>query len=85
MMRIVDILYGLPNILLVVLLAVAVDGITTRAGADLSRFPTREKLHRWLMGPLMRELIGRVEGRRLYEQVGRRLELVERVTEGSRA
>jgi oligopeptide transport system permease protein len=36
MMRIVDILYGLPNVLLVVLLAVAVDGIITRAGADLS-------------------------------------------------
>jgi ABC-type dipeptide/oligopeptide/nickel transport system permease subunit len=36
MMRIVDILYGLPNILLVVLLAVAVDGLTERFGADLS-------------------------------------------------
>jgi oligopeptide transport system permease protein len=36
MMRIVDILYGLPNILLVVLLAVAVDGLTERMGADLS-------------------------------------------------
>jgi len=32
MMRIVDILYGLPAILLVVLLAVAVDGIRQRAG-----------------------------------------------------
>jgi oligopeptide transport system permease protein len=36
MMRIVDILYGLPNVLLVVLLAVAVDGIIERAGADLA-------------------------------------------------
>lgn len=36
MMRGVDILYGLPNILLVVLLAVAVDGVVTRAGADLT-------------------------------------------------
>jgi oligopeptide transport system permease protein len=36
MMRIVDILYGLPNILLVVLLAVAVDGVVMRAGADLA-------------------------------------------------
>lgn len=36
MMRIVDILYGLPNILLVVLLAVAVDGLTERFEADLS-------------------------------------------------
>ncbi|MCI0366674.1 MAG: ABC transporter permease [Phycisphaerales bacterium] len=32
MMRVVDVLYGLPNILLVVLLAVAVDGLA--AGAD---------------------------------------------------
>ena len=36
MMRIVDILYGLPNILLVVLLAVAVDGIVERHGADIT-------------------------------------------------
>jgi ABC-type dipeptide/oligopeptide/nickel transport system permease subunit len=36
MMRIVDILYGLPNILLVVLFAVAVDGLISRAGADIS-------------------------------------------------
>ena len=36
MMRIVDILYGLPNVLLVVLLAVAVDGMIERAGADLA-------------------------------------------------
>ena len=36
MMRIVDILYGLPNILLVVLLAVAVDGLIMRAGGDLA-------------------------------------------------
>jgi ABC-type dipeptide/oligopeptide/nickel transport system permease subunit len=36
MMRIVDILYGLPNILLVVLLAVAVDGLIMRAGTDLA-------------------------------------------------
>ena len=36
LMRIVDILFGLPSILLVVLLAVAVDGIIERRGADLS-------------------------------------------------
>lgn len=36
LMRIVDILFGLPSILLVVLLAVAVDGIVERQGADLS-------------------------------------------------
>ncbi len=36
MMRIVDILYGLPAILLVVLLAVASDGVIDRAGGDLS-------------------------------------------------
>ncbi|MCP3904208.1 MAG: ABC transporter permease [Planctomycetes bacterium] len=36
MMRIVDILFGLPNILLVVLLAVAVDGLLERGGFDLS-------------------------------------------------
>ena len=36
MMRLVDILYGLPNILLVVLLAVAVDGILARAGREVS-------------------------------------------------
>lgn len=36
MMRTVDVLYGLPNILLVVLLAVAVDGITERLGAEPS-------------------------------------------------
>lgn len=35
LMRIVDILFGLPSILLVVLLAVAVDGLIERAGADL--------------------------------------------------
>jgi oligopeptide transport system permease protein len=35
LMRIVDILFGLPSILLVVLLAVAVDGIIERQGADL--------------------------------------------------
>ena len=35
MMRIVDILYGLPAILLVVLLAVAVDGVRQRAGWTL--------------------------------------------------
>jgi len=34
MMRIVDILYGLPSILLVVLLAVAVDGLLDRLGED---------------------------------------------------
>lgn len=34
MMRIVDILYGLPNVLLVVLLAVAVDGLLERTGAE---------------------------------------------------
>jgi ABC-type dipeptide/oligopeptide/nickel transport system permease subunit len=36
MMRVLDILFGLPNILLVVLLAVAVDGVIARAGVDLS-------------------------------------------------
>jgi oligopeptide transport system permease protein len=36
MMRILDILYGLPNILLVVLLAVAVDGLIAKVGVDLS-------------------------------------------------
>jgi len=36
MMRIVDILFGLPNILLVVLLAVAVDGLVERGAWDLS-------------------------------------------------
>ena len=35
MMRIVDVFFGLPTILLVVLLAVAADGILERAGADL--------------------------------------------------
>ncbi|MEM7228010.1 MAG: ABC transporter permease [Planctomycetota bacterium] len=35
MMRIVDVLYGLPYILLVVLLAVAVDGIIERLGIDV--------------------------------------------------
>ncbi len=34
LMRIVDVLYGLPNVLLVVLLAVAVDGLIARLGAD---------------------------------------------------
>ncbi len=33
MMRVVDILYGLPNVLLVVLLAVAVDGLLERSAA----------------------------------------------------
>ena len=36
MMRIVDVLFGLPYILLVVLLAVATDGFLQRAGRDLS-------------------------------------------------
>jgi len=36
MMRAVDVLYGLPYILLVVLLAVAVDGLVQRAGTDLA-------------------------------------------------
>jgi ABC-type dipeptide/oligopeptide/nickel transport system permease subunit len=36
LMRIVDILYGLPAILLVVLLAVAADGLMERSGHDLS-------------------------------------------------
>ena len=36
LMRFVDILFGLPSILLVVLLAVAVDGVIERRGADLS-------------------------------------------------
>lgn len=35
LMRLVDILFGLPSILLVVLLAVAVDGVIERRGADL--------------------------------------------------
>ena len=35
LMRLVDILFGLPYILLVVLLAVAVDGLIQREGADL--------------------------------------------------
>ena len=35
LMRIVDVLFGLPSILLVVLLAVAVDGAVSRAGWDL--------------------------------------------------
>ena len=35
MMRIVDVLFGLPSILLVVLLAVAVDGVVERLGRDL--------------------------------------------------
>ncbi len=35
LMRIVDILFGLPSILLVVLLAVAVDGLLERRGEDL--------------------------------------------------
>ncbi len=38
LMRVVDILFGLPSILLVVLLAVAVDGVLERRGADLSLF-----------------------------------------------
>jgi ABC-type dipeptide/oligopeptide/nickel transport system permease subunit len=36
LMRVVDILFGLPSILLVVLLAVAVDGVLERRGEDLS-------------------------------------------------
>lgn len=36
LMRIVDILFGLPSILLVVLLAVAVDGLLEQQGADLA-------------------------------------------------
>jgi len=36
LMRIVDILYGLPTILLVVLLAVASDGLIDRSGRDLA-------------------------------------------------
>jgi oligopeptide transport system permease protein len=35
LMRVLDILYGLPSILLVVLLAVAVEGLLDRYGADL--------------------------------------------------
>ena len=38
LMRLVDILFGLPSILLVVLLAVAVDGVLERRGADLPAF-----------------------------------------------
>ena len=44
LMRIVDILFGLPSILLVVLLAVAVDGIIERRGADLS-LPVRQVIN----------------------------------------
>lgn len=36
MMRIVDVLFGLPTILLIVLLAVAVDGLIERLGRDLN-------------------------------------------------
>jgi ABC-type dipeptide/oligopeptide/nickel transport system permease subunit len=36
LMRIVDVLYGLPYILLVVLLSVAVDGVVERQGGDMS-------------------------------------------------
>jgi ABC-type dipeptide/oligopeptide/nickel transport system permease subunit len=36
LMRIVDVLYGLPSVLLVVLLAVAVDGVVGRSGRQLS-------------------------------------------------
>jgi len=36
MMRVVDVLYGLPNILLVVLFTIAVDGIVEKAGMDPS-------------------------------------------------
>ncbi|MCA9284466.1 MAG: ABC transporter permease [Phycisphaerales bacterium] len=36
MMRTVDVLYGLPTILIVVLLAVAVDGVLARVGTDLA-------------------------------------------------
>ncbi len=38
LMRVVDILFGLPSILLVVLLAVAVDGLLERRGEDLGPF-----------------------------------------------
>ena len=38
LMRLVDILFGLPYILLVVLLSVAVDGFMQRGGAELSGF-----------------------------------------------
>ncbi len=44
LMRIVDILFGLPSILLVVLLAVAVDGIIEREGAELSLL-TRQSIN----------------------------------------
>ena len=44
LMRIVDVLFGLPSILLVVLLAVAVDGVVSRAG--------------WDLGPATRQWIG---------------------------
>ncbi|MGA1016512.1 MAG: ABC transporter permease [Phycisphaerales bacterium] len=44
LMRIVDVLFGLPSILLVVLLAVAVDGAVSRAG--------------WDLGPAARQWIG---------------------------
>lgn len=40
MMRLVDVLYGLPNILLVVLLAVAVDGVTDGATPAVREFIT---------------------------------------------
>lgn len=44
MMRVVDILFGLPSILLVVLLAVAVDGALEARGAELSR-PARQAIN----------------------------------------
>lgn len=43
LMRIVDVLYGLPSILLVVLLAVAVDGLVERSG-----WQPRPAARRWL-------------------------------------
>jgi glutamyl-tRNA(Gln) amidotransferase subunit E len=46
---------------------------TAIAGADLGRFPNRGKLHRWLMGQLMRTLVGRVAGRCLHDCLSERL------------
>lgn len=56
------------------------------AAADRASFPTTTKLHRHLMGELMRDLIGRVEGERLHELVQASLDRAERrVPEGTQA
>ena len=45
------------------------------ADADAARFATPEKRVRWVMGRLMRELIGRAAGRRLLALVRDRLQM----------